>query len=1117
MGCELHQPPAQRYQCQQPDHRGELAIGTVIGEFNATDPDGDTNITFSLLYDPKLWLDASDVRFMRSERNGTGWYPQDGGVVGTWFDRTGNGHHAVAFEDTEFPSYYNMPDYIPDGFNGGLPTVAFRKDLMIVENSAVEFDGWNELTVFAVVEEVRYRTWATWFGKTGGLNSSTESSWHFMARRPDLSPPAYRFRISDTNGTDILETSSGSLHNAGILRLSFGGGKRQIAFNGTLLSETTENGIIRSTPDVPLSIGRDANSSWPAAFDLYLSEFIVFNDVFELNDSQWIEGYLADKWDLNDSLPEGHSYRDFANFSYPNFGLSLEDNGSLKTRGLFDYEIDENFSVTIRATDEYNMSVDKKFTFSISNISEDFDSDGIEDHNDTDIDGDGISNLNEVLYGSNPWDASSSNRPPSDINASNLTIAENSVIGSVIGEFNATDPDGNSSISISIVPKLPDGLDIQLWLDASDTSTLEISNGRVTKWHDKSGNDRNATQTNISRMPFYSSTERSVYFNGDFLQISNYKPSGDITVYGVLSNSRANLGSSTSGIVDVAYQYSGGLSLSTYMSDYETYRRVRGGTIYSGSRGDQVSYGEYFYFSSHHILKYSNNSFYLGKNSDGKYGQNKISELLFVAGLHTPDEKSRIESYLACKWQIDNNLSASSDFSLDENGTLSTLQDLDFEGESNYSLILRAKDEHNVSFDKIFTISVTNVVEDLDGDGTEDHNDTDIDGDGLTNAEELAYNSDPWDAGSSNRPPSNLFPLGAVSVAENESVGSIIVEFNASDPEGGELNYQLVRKGDRILSTGNLKTWLDASHPENFSTTSAIDGEIPNKNENVFIWYDQTGNGHHAKKLSNNPVWNATTFNGKPGVILQNASMYLDNSKLVFDEWSELTVLATLQQTNSDNFSSFFGKTNFSGWVNETSDIAWSLNSHRADLDLWGPALRTNKGAFYADTGKYRFAVDKIGPSLLSMSFCSGNLFLKLNGQRITQNFSAEGSLISKPNLDVTISGFSNGNGLNQIKISEFLIYEDSFSSEEIEDLEGYLAHKWNLQAKLPASHGRKSMAPNLGIDTSFDNHLFSMDANGSLLVSNVFDYETDDHNYTIMVRATDDHNVSFDKNFTYQ
>ena len=73
---------------------------------------------------------------------------------------------------------------------------------------------------------------------------------------------------------------------------------------------------------------------------------------------------------------------------------------------------------------------------------------------------------------------------------------------------------------------------------------------------------------------------------------------------------------------------------------------------------------------------------YLGKNSDGQYGQNKISELCLLSGLHTPDEKSRIEAYLAYKWQIDNNLSASSEFSLDENGSLLTLQDLDFESES---------------------------------------------------------------------------------------------------------------------------------------------------------------------------------------------------------------------------------------------------------------------------------------------------------------------------------------------------------------------------------------------------------------------------------------------------
>ena len=79
------------------------------------------------------------------------------------------------------------------------------------------------------------------------------------------------------------------------------------------------------------------------------------------------------------------------------------------------------------------------------------------------------------------------------------------------------------------------------------------------------------------------------------------------------------------------------------------------------------------------------------------------------------------------------------------NGTLFAKQTFDFEtDEQNYSITVRVTDDHNISFDKNFTISLTNVVEDLDQDGTEDHYDDDIDGDGFTNEEELAYGSDPW-------------------------------------------------------------------------------------------------------------------------------------------------------------------------------------------------------------------------------------------------------------------------------------------------------------------------------------------------------------------------------------
>ena len=86
-------------------------------------------------------------------------------------------------------------------------------------------------------------------------------------------------------------------------------------------------------------------------------------------------------------------------------------------------------------------------------------------------------------------------------NASNLSIAENSAIGTVIGEFNATDPDGDTNITFSLVPPLPSDLNLSLWLDASDASTITQSNGSVSQWADKSGNDYHFTQSTSASQP----------------------------------------------------------------------------------------------------------------------------------------------------------------------------------------------------------------------------------------------------------------------------------------------------------------------------------------------------------------------------------------------------------------------------------------------------------------------------------------------------------------------------------------------------------------------------------------------------------------------------------------
>ena len=67
------------------------------------------------------------------------------------------------------------------------------------------------------------------------------------------------------------------------------------------------------------------------------------------------------------------------------------------------------------------------------------------------------------------------------------------------------------------------------------------------------------------------------------------------------------------------------------------------------------------------------------------------------------------------------------------------------------------KDDFNTTITDEFTITLLNVVEDLDGDGEEDHYDLDDDGDGFSDKVEIAYPSDPRDPESMpNRAPSKL-------------------------------------------------------------------------------------------------------------------------------------------------------------------------------------------------------------------------------------------------------------------------------------------------------------------------------------------------------------------------
>jgi hypothetical protein len=87
------------------------------------------------------------------------------------------------------------------------------------------------------------------------------------------------------------------------------------------------------------------------------------------------------------------------------------------------------------------------------------------------------------------------------------------------------------------------GADLALWLDAEDTDSIVLNGSTVSQWSDKSGNNRNASQTSAALQPSYLTTG----FNGKPTLETN---GNDILEFGATSLGR-NVGGITCAIVGV--------------------------------------------------------------------------------------------------------------------------------------------------------------------------------------------------------------------------------------------------------------------------------------------------------------------------------------------------------------------------------------------------------------------------------------------------------------------------------------------------------------------------------------------------------------------------------------
>ena len=273
----------------------------------------------------------------------------------------------------------------------------------------------------------------------------------------------------------------------------------------------------------------------------------------------------------------------------------------------------------------------------------------------------------------------------------------------------------------------------------------------------------------------------------------------------------------------------------------------------------------------------------------------------------------------------------------------------------------------------------------------------------------------------------------------------------------------------------NLKLWLDSADIESMDKGSSPGAEgPPASGQTVGFWRDKSQSGHNAKILSGSPKWLNNGFNDNSCIDITNDSFFLENSVSTFEGWDDIVIFATLYQTAFDHFCYPIGKGTQTGWMNSNSyDFSWALTIHRADKNghrIWGPAINTASGG----NSYLRTSSDAIwthdgfsgGPSLITIRYSSANLssmshnlFMKVNGSQSLQS-NLTGALKSTSNIPVTIGGTGDGAGLWTGRISEVLIFNNDLGSENIEKIEGYLAHKWNLTNKLPQNHSYLEASP---------------------------------------------------------
>lgn len=242
--------------------------------------------------------------------------------------------------------------------------------------------------------------------------------------------------------------------------------------------------------------------------------------------------------------------------------------------------------------------------------------------------------------------------------------------------------------------------------------------------------------------------------------------------------------------------------------------------------------------------------------------------------------------------------------------------------------------------------------------------------------------------------------------------------------------------------------WLDAADASTINTVSGA----------VSQWNDKSGNGKNASQstATNRPSYNATGFNGRPVVSFDGSNDFLEN-----------TTNGITSGTYTGRLNAFYVATrNSSGGALLTertskpvAAVQWIQLSSIYYIYSDGANVNSNQRISVTTYAK----LSTTGAVVCQVHQPGVRATLFVNGEQEVVN-AVEGAGVGSNISGAT--GFRIGGREGSVGqswnggINEIIVTSNNFTVLERQKIEGYLAHKWGLEANLPSNHPYKEYSP---------------------------------------------------------